>query len=257
MIDGYSGDDAVENHRQGRGEEEPEAPRGSDEAERKAFGIFLADQGGQDDPAEREDGDAARAGESGEEGADERRHHREAPGHPAEPALCRAHQPPGRAPFGEHVPGHGEQRDGGERRRDHEPEGLRRDGSDRRRRQVEEQQREARHHHEHGSPEQERGEQEKARGRAEARGVTVQQRRPIGHGEKAGALDREGARDDERQHRCDDDEAEDPRPPGRCLHRSAHRHHREADRHHHFEPPFGNAAGQRVDPALVEQHHVE
>src|SRR5256885_1638347 len=80
-------------------------------AEGDAFGIFLAHRRGQDDAAQRQDGDPARAGERGKQRADERGNDRQPPGPPPEPALRRAHQPPGSASLREHVSGYREQRD--------------------------------------------------------------------------------------------------------------------------------------------------
>ena len=75
--------------------------------------MFL-DEGGQEQPAQGEDGHARGAGEGGEEGAHHGRHHRHPARHPAEESLVDPDQPAGGVALGQDVPGGGEERDGGE-----------------------------------------------------------------------------------------------------------------------------------------------
>ena len=115
---------------QRRREEQAERAGRGDQAEREALRVALLEERRQDQAAQRQDGHAGGAGEGGEDGADEGGHHRHAARHPAEDALVGPHQPPRRAPLGQHVAGHGEERDGRQGGGGDQVEGGGRDGGD-------------------------------------------------------------------------------------------------------------------------------
>ena len=167
MLDRDPRYDSVEDDRQRRREEEAQAAGGGDEPERESFRVPFADEGRQDDSAEREDGHSGSAREGGEERAHECRHHRETAGQPSEQGLRRPHQPRRGTSFREHVAGNRQKWDGRQRRLDDEAECLRRDRGDGCAGEEEEQYGVSRHDDEYGGTEKKCDEEEDYRGEPE------------------------------------------------------------------------------------------
>src|SRR5690606_12989621 len=102
--------DAVENQRQRRREQQPETARRGDEAEAEALGVAGLLERGEQQRAERNDGDARSARERGEQRTGGERDHGEPARQPAEQRLGQPHEPRRRSSFAQQETGEREQR---------------------------------------------------------------------------------------------------------------------------------------------------
>jgi hypothetical protein len=116
LIDRNLGHQAVQDDRQGRREEEPEAPGAGDQAEREAARVPLLQQHRVQEPAQRHDRHAGSAGERREQRARAKPPDRDAAGQPADEALGQRQHALRCFRFGQHEAREREQRDRDERR---------------------------------------------------------------------------------------------------------------------------------------------
>ena len=112
VLDARLGDHAVDDDRQARREEQADAPRGGQEADRESLGIAGLLEDDRQEPAQGQDGHAGGAGERREEGADEDGHHGQPAGEPAEHGLEEPDQPLPRFALGQEEADRREERDG-------------------------------------------------------------------------------------------------------------------------------------------------
>ena len=158
-VDRHVGDDGVEDDREARRQQQPEAARGRHEAERESLRVLLLAQDRVEQSAEGHDRHTRSARERCEQRAHGRHQDRDAPRHPAEQRAEEADEPGRRVRFGQHVAARCQERDRGERRRDHEPVDLGRHGGHRHGILEEQHQGDAPHGDEHRGPD-EGGEQD-------------------------------------------------------------------------------------------------
>src|SRR5690606_28686380 len=121
------GDDAVEDERQRRREQQSEAAGRRDQPEIETVGIAIVPEGGKEYRPERNDRDPRRAGERGEQRAGRECDQGQASGDPADECIRQAHQPLRRAALAQQVTREREQRDRGQERNLGKPEYVDRD----------------------------------------------------------------------------------------------------------------------------------
>ena len=112
LIDARAGDEPVEDKRQAWGEEDAQGARGGHQPEAEPLRVGLPDQGRVEEAAKGDDCHPTGAGEGGENGADNERHHSQPTGNPAKTGPGQVDEPGRCAAFGHQVAGKGEKRNG-------------------------------------------------------------------------------------------------------------------------------------------------